>query len=134
MTTPKALVTGALAVLLVAGCAKGSDTSTTTTTTADAPAATTAPAVAGGDAMKSTVIAGNADHGKTIFAANCASCHGAGGAKGGVGPSLLGEKKKKDMAATVAWIKNPQAPMPKLYPAPLSEKDVADVAAYVQSL
>ena len=135
MNARLALITAAFAGLIVAGCAKGSDTattSTTTTTTTDA-AATMAPAASGGS-MASTAMSGDAAHGKTIFAANCAQCHGAGGAKGGVGPSLLGEKKKKNSAATVAWIKNPQPPMPKLYPTPLSEKDVADVASYVQSL
>ena len=135
MNARLALITAAFAGLIVAGCAKDSDTattSTTTTTTTDA-AATMAPAASGGS-MASTAMSGDAAHGKTIFAANCAQCHGAGGAKGGVGPSLLGEKKKKNSAATVAWIKNPQPPMPKLYPTPLSEKDVADVASYVQSL
>jgi hypothetical protein len=34
----------------------------------------------------------------------------------------------------VTWIEQPDPPMPKLYPAPLSERDVDDVAAYVQSL
>ncbi len=72
---------------------------------------------------------------KTIFAANCPSCHRATGADGGGGgPSLSNEKSRKNQAAAVAWIKNPQPPMPKLYPSPLSEKDVSDVAAYVESL
>jgi mono/diheme cytochrome c family protein len=78
--------------------------------------------------------AGDAAHGKKLFAANCASCHGAHGTEGGVGPSLKGEKTKKNQAAAVAWIKNPAPPMPKLYPSPLSEKDVSDLAAYVESL
>jgi mono/diheme cytochrome c family protein len=81
-----------------------------------------------------TVTAGDAAHGKSIFAANCASCHGAVGTEGGVGPSLKNEKSRKDHPAAVAWIKNPQPPMPKLYPSPLSEKDVNDVAAYVETL
>jgi mono/diheme cytochrome c family protein len=84
--------------------------------------------------MVAAVAAGNAAHGKTVYAANCAACHGATGKEGGVGPSLKGEKSKKDQAATVAWIKNPKAPMPKLFPSPLSIKDVNDVAAYVQTL
>lgn len=75
----------------------------------------------------------DAGHGKQIFAQNCASCHGVK-AEGGVGPSLHGEKKRKDYGQTVAWIKDPQPPMPKLYPSALSESDVADVAAFVQSL
>jgi mono/diheme cytochrome c family protein len=80
------------------------------------------------------VATGDAAHGKTLFGANCASCHGATGTEGGVGPSLKGEKSKKNQAAAVAWIKNPKPPMPKLYPSPLSEKDVSDVAAYVETL
>jgi mono/diheme cytochrome c family protein len=78
--------------------------------------------------------AGDAANGKKLYAANCASCHGASGTEGGVGPSLKGEKSKKNTAAAIAWIKNPKAPMPKLYPSPLSEKDISDVAAYVESL
>ncbi len=80
------------------------------------------------------VAAGDAKHGMAIFGQNCSSCHGASGAGGGIGPSLKGEKARKDTGAAIAWIKNPQPPMPKLYPAPLNEGDVADVAAYVESL
>jgi mono/diheme cytochrome c family protein len=80
------------------------------------------------------VDGGDTAHGKTLYAVNCASCHGATGTEGGVGPSLKGEKGKKDLAAAVAWIKNPKPPMPKLYPSPLSDNDVRDVAAYVETL
>jgi mono/diheme cytochrome c family protein len=72
--------------------------------------------------------------GRAVFTQNCASCHGAAGAGGGVGPALTGERAKKDLAATIAFVKHPQAPMPALYPSPLSDDDVASVAAYVQSL
>jgi mono/diheme cytochrome c family protein len=75
----------------------------------------------------------DAVHGKQIFAQNCASCHGVN-AEGGAGPSLRGEKKRKDNQQTVAWIKDPLPPMPKLYPSALSASDVADVAAFVQTL
>jgi mono/diheme cytochrome c family protein len=72
--------------------------------------------------------------GRVLFAAQCAACHGATGAEGGVGPSLVNEKKRQDRAQTIAWIENPQPPMPKLYPAPLSGADVEQLADYVQSL
>jgi len=72
--------------------------------------------------------------GKELFGANCAACHGANGT-GGVGPSLHGALKtppmKRTQAALVAWIKDPKAPMPKLYPSTLNAKEVNDVAAYV---
>jgi mono/diheme cytochrome c family protein len=122
------LVASLFTVLLIAGCTKGSESTATTTTAtaANAPAAGRTAATTSGDAV----------HGKTLFSANCAQCHGVAGAgtKGGVFPVLVGERKKKNLAATVAWIKNPQPPMPKYYPGTLSEKDVADVAAYVQAL
>ena len=131
------LAAGAIAALIAAGCTKGSDqsttssSSTTTTTTTSAPAAastaaSTLPAAGGAP--------GDAVHGKTIFSANCAGCHGANGVGGGIGPTLKNEKSRKNLVQTVAWIKNPQPPMPKLYPATLSESDVNDVAAYVQTL
>jgi ubiquinol-cytochrome c reductase cytochrome c subunit len=72
--------------------------------------------------------------GHEIFAANCAACHGATGREGGAGPSLAGERTRKDLAATIAFIENPTPPMPKLYPSPLSAADVRAVATYVQSL
>jgi mono/diheme cytochrome c family protein len=77
---------------------------------------------------------GNAAAGKKIFSANCSACHGQTGAEGGVGPSLKNETKRKNLAGIVAWIKNPQPPMPKLYPSPLSASDVNNVAAYVASI
>ena len=118
------LAAGAVAALLATGCAKGNDQSTTTTTTSVA----SAPAAATGAAM------GDAVHGKAIFGANCATCHGPTGTEGGIGPSLKGEKSRKNYAATIVWIHNPKAPMPKLWPQPLNDKDVSDVATYVQSL
>jgi mono/diheme cytochrome c family protein len=80
------------------------------------------------------VVFGNVARGADVFRANCAVCHIATGAAGGVGPSLEHEKQRKNYEQTLAWIMQPDPPMPKLYPASLSEKDVDDVAAYVQSL
>ncbi len=93
---------------------------------------TTSPTTTGSMA-RSVAAGGDASHGKTIFMQNCASCHGAT-ANGGVGPALKNEKSRKNLVQAIAWIKHPQPPMPKLYPSPLSDKDVRDVAAYVESL
>jgi len=81
-----------------------------------------------------TVAAGNATAGAAVFAANCASCHGAGGKNGQVGPQLAGVGLKPGQVAYM--VRNPQgvdkdSGMPKL---PLTDKQVADVAAYVASL
>jgi mono/diheme cytochrome c family protein len=101
--------------------------------TAAATAVIGAPSAAPSTATTPTVAAADAGHGRRIYTANCAACHGAN-AQGGIGPSLRAEKSRKNTAAAIAWIKNPQPPMPKLYPVVLSEKDVDDVAAYVESL
>ena len=129
---PALLAAAAIAVLIAAGCAKGDQASSTTSTTtsAVAPAATSA-----GSATATSKLSGSAQgdpaHGKAVFAQNCARCHGA---EGGIGPALKNEKSRKNYVLTVAWVKNPQPPMPKLFPDTISDKDVADVAAYVQSL
>jgi len=81
-----------------------------------------------------TVAMGDPQHGGAIFSQNCASCHGAQGAGGGIGPRLKDEKQRKNYQQAITWIKNPQPPMPKLYPSPLSESDVNDVAAFVETL
>jgi mono/diheme cytochrome c family protein len=108
-------ITLVVALAVSAGCAHNT---AQTTAGASAPAATF----------------GNQSRGADVFRANCAVCHSATGAAAGVGPELTGEKKRKDYEQTVAWIEDPDPPMPKLYPSPLSKKDVEDVAAYVQSL
>src|SRR5262245_11761160 len=72
-------------------------------------------------------------HGKTLFGQYCGACHGSTG-EGGVGPALKGEAAKKSVQQVADFIKNPKAPMPKLHPSPLNDQDVADVAAYVETL
>lgn len=81
-----------------------------------------------------TVAAGSATAGAQVFAANCASCHGEGGKNGQVGPSLYDAGLKAGQVAYM--VRYPQgvdkeSGMPKL---PLTDKQVADVAAYVASL
>jgi mono/diheme cytochrome c family protein len=125
-----ALMSCAMIALAISGCSKGNSSSSQANSTSG-------PITdAGSNGLKSTggtPAPGDPVHGKEIFAANCASCHGAN-AEGAVGPNLHGEKSRKDYLQTIAWIKNPDPPMAKLYPSPLSDSDVADVAAYVQSL
>jgi mono/diheme cytochrome c family protein len=116
------LAAAAIAALIVSGCAKGGNTSATSTGSAT------------GASKVSGAAEGDPAHGKTIYAARCAACHGQTGTEGAAGPSLKNEKSRKNYAQTVAWIKEPLSPMPKLYPDTIGAKDVADVAAYVQTL
>lgn len=74
----------------------------------------------------------NLQAGQRLYAANCAACHGANG-NGGVGPNLHRLAAKMSLDRTVAYIKNPTAPMPRLYPRTLSEAQVRQIAAYVRA-
>ena len=124
------LAAAAFAALIVTACAKGTDQSTaSSTTTTTATTTSSAPATAA-----ATGARGDAVHGKAIFSANCAGCHGANGIGGGIGPTLKNEKSRKNFDQTVAQIEHPTGQMPKLYPSMLNEQDVSDVAAFVQTL
>ncbi len=138
---------------IVAACSGSSNSDTSSSTSASAAPADTG-AMSGGasgatqapggksalpiplNKLKSiAVAAGNVAAGKQVFDANCASCHGAGGKnQGGPGPTLAGTGMKAGQVAFM--VKNPAAidpdsGMPKLG---LSEKQIADVSAYVASL
>jgi mono/diheme cytochrome c family protein len=81
------------------------------------------------------VAAGDPASGKMVFDANCASCHGAGARnQGGPGPTLAGTGIKAGQVAYMVLNPaaiDPSSGMPKLT---LSNKQLADVAAYVASL
>src|SRR5918994_7215004 len=50
----------------------------------------------------SAAVAGDAARGETLFAENCANCHGEAGAGGGVGPTLAGSGvAHEDAQATI---------------------------------
>jgi len=70
-------------------------------------------------------------NGHTLYTQVCASCHGP---DGDLIPDhkLSSLKKRRDSASTIAYIKDPKAPMPKLYPDLINEQSVVDVAAYVR--
>ena len=147
-------IVGLLAVVfasaaMVAACSgsssgsNGSSSGSTAAASTEAPAASTmAPAMKPAalpiplNKLKSlTVAAGSATAGKTVFDANCASCHGAGGKnQGGPGPTIAGVGLKAGQVAfmvTNPAAIDPDSGMPKL---PLTAKQIADVAAYVASL
>ena len=105
-----------LAVLVLAGC---------TTASVERQASNAGPgATIGGDRVA----------GGRVFAANCATCHGDAGDGGPIGISLRHEFNRMDFATLASWIEDPEPPMPRLYPNPLSEQEVRDLAAYVEGL
>lgn len=87
-----------------------------------------------GSAPSPQVSGADLTHGKAVYAQQCAACHGAGGKGGEIGPALVNERSKKSYDAVRAIVLDPQPPMPKLYPSVMTEADVRDVSAYVESL
>ena len=118
-----------------------SSSSATAAATTDMSAATQAPVTKSALPIPLTklkslkVAAGSATAGKLVFDSNCESCHGAGAKnQGGPGPTLAGTGIKAGQVAFM--VRNPAAidpdsGMPKL---DITDKQLADVAAYVASL
>ena len=75
--------------------------------------------------------AANLAHGRKLYSQICADCHGPNGNLI-AGHELSTLKARRDLADTIAYIKSPKAPMPRLYPGLLNEQSVTDVATYLQ--
>ena len=80
------------------------------------------------------VFHADAGRGHTIYVSQCEACHGASGANGPIGPSLVKERKRHTLTEIEAIVRDPDPPMPKLYPGTISERQVKDVSAYVLGL
>lgn len=87
------------------------------------------------DQPEAAARANDPQHGKKVYTQLCATCHGGQGeGVPGAGVPIRNEAERKNYAQVVEWIKNPQPPMPKLYPAPLSDNDVKAIATYLETL
>ena len=78
---------------------------------------------------------GGPANGAQVFAANCASCHGATG-QGGVGPQLSGGRAKvlyRDAAAEVAFVKRGAGVMPA-FEGRLTDAQIAAVVEFTRGL
>ena len=80
-------------------------------------------------APSGAVVAGDAARGGTLFAENCASCHGEAGAGGGVGPTLAGSGVAREEAQ--ATVENGRGIMPADL---VSGQDHDDVLAYLETI
>ena len=80
------------------------------------------------------VSAADLRHGKAVYEAQCAACDGARGAGAQLGPSLQNEYAHHSYHWVYAFVRDPAPIMPKLYPSRLSQSDLRDVSAYVESL
>jgi mono/diheme cytochrome c family protein len=69
-------------------------------------------------------------NGRKLYGQICMSCHGADG-------NMIADHKlqnlrpRRDLAATISYIKDPKAPMPKLFPDLINEQSVIDVANFL---
>jgi mono/diheme cytochrome c family protein len=91
------------------------------------------PAVApsGSSAPAGGAGAPNVANGWKLYSQVCISCHGPDGNM--IADHKLGNlKARRDFAATVGYIKDPKAPMPKLYPDLIDEQSVVDVTTFVR--
>jgi len=75
-------------------------------------------------------LTGDAVAGAAVFAANCASCHGADGG-GGSGPTLAGAGI--DVDSIIAIVLSGEGNMPA-FDGTLADQDIADVSAYATSM
>ncbi len=78
------------------------------------------------------VMPGDINHGRALFAENCAACHGAAGNGGSVGyadvaPSLM----NASVFQVAEAIRAGPGPMPRFGPDVLSDQDVSDIAHYI---
>jgi len=90
------------------------------------------PSAASSPTTRAAGGAANLSAGHKLYTQVCVSCHGP---DGNMLPDhkLSTLKSRKDLKATVAYIKDPKAPMPKLYPDLLKDQDIVDVASYLHA-
>lgn len=85
------------------------------------PGATPAPGGAAG---------GNASADQAVFQQNCGGCHPGGNQ--GVGPALRGRNLQADLVSTT--VRQGRGAMPPFSPGQISDQQLANLSAYVQSL
>jgi mono/diheme cytochrome c family protein len=90
---------------------------------ASAPAA--ASTAAGGPAGAPNLAAG-----RKLYSQVCVACHGPDGNLV-ADHKLAAVKAKQDARATIRYLKDPKAPMPKMFPDLLNEQSLVDVTAYL---
>ena len=90
----------------------GSSPSTAPSAPPPRPARAQAPSTQARAARRTHTTAGNAAAGKTVFADNCVSCHGALGLGGNGGPDLTGIPSAKNYNTVVTQVQNGGGGMP----------------------
>ena len=100
---------------------------------AASPSAVAKPAAAGAPAAAAPAPAGSAAHGEQLFVSvGCYACHGTVGQGASTGPRLA--PNPIDFAAFQQQVRQPRQDMPRFAPQFLSDADLADIYAYLQSI
>lgn len=73
---------------------------------------------------------GDAEAGQSVWADNCAGCHGLAGGGANGGPNLVGNEQAMDPERVRAQVANGGGGMPA-FKDTLSEQQISDVTAYV---
>jgi len=69
--------------------------------------------------------------GEKIFAVNCGACHPHGGNVADAGKPVIQSPKLKTFDDFVAWVRQPEPPMPSFSSSKLSETDLKNVYGYI---
>jgi mono/diheme cytochrome c family protein len=84
-------------------------------------------------APKTAASSGNVENGKKLFLSDgCYECHGRQAQGGAAGPRL--GPGPLPLAAILKYVRQPSGQMPPYTPKVISDADLADVYAYLQSL
>jgi len=78
-------------------------------------------------------LAGNTENGKKLFATYfCWSCHGSNGRAGGTAPAIAPSTRSAE--DLIKYVRKPRGPMPPYTSKSISDKDLADIAAFLRSV
>ena len=82
---------------------------------------------------ESSSLAGNAETGKKLFVTYfCWSCHGSNGRAGGTGPAITPSTRSAE--DLIKYVRKPRGPMPPYTSKSISDKELADIAAFMKTV
>ena len=82
---------------------------------------------------ESSSLAGNAETGKKLFVTYfCWSCHGSNGRAGGTGPAITPSTRSAE--DLIKYVRKPRGPMPPYTSKSISDKELADIAAFMRTV
>ena len=78
-------------------------------------------------------LAGNAENGKKLYVTYfCWSCHGSAGRAGGAAPAITPSTRSAE--DLIKYVRKPRGPMPPYTSKSISDRDLADIAAFLRTI